>query len=105
MILPYALKFFRYHDFKSMASKTRFKKYKFSEIEYCSPNPCQNSGQCENAPTGGFRCRCTTRYTGRLCQRSMLRVDQPLAHSLIPDRHQYNINIEQGSQFFGQYLR
>jgi hypothetical protein len=36
---------------------------------YCStnPNPCRNGASCVSVSGGGFRCACTTAFTGNLC--------------------------------------
>ena len=72
-----------------------------SEHEYCSPNPCQNNGICE-VGSNGFRCRCPQLFSGKVCQRSMLRGAKPLARSQYQspskDRH-LAIDIQQGFRF------
>ena len=36
---------------------------------YCSnyPNPCRNGATCVSIAGGGFRCICTSGFTGNLC--------------------------------------
>ncbi|XP_033116445.1 protein crumbs-like isoform X2 [Anneissia japonica] len=37
------------------------------DIDQCYSQPCQNNGKCIDT-TGGYECRCTTRYSGDACQ-------------------------------------
>ena len=41
----------------------------FSDINECSPNPCQNGATCVDL-IGGHRCDCAQGYTGSSCETS-----------------------------------
>uniref|UniRef100_A0A183BTN1 Neurexin-4 n=1 Tax=Globodera pallida TaxID=36090 RepID=A0A183BTN1_GLOPA len=41
-------------------------------VESCSPNPCQNGGQCVQNGFASFSCECQHNYTGRFCHISKL---------------------------------
>lgn len=36
----------------------------------CDPEPCENGGRCirDNKRMDGYRCKCTSDFTGRNCQ-------------------------------------
>ena len=38
----------------------------FLEIEYCSPNPCQNGGTCKDG-NNNYTCFCAAGYSGVNC--------------------------------------
>ena len=38
-----------------------------SDIDDCSPNPCENSGACTDL-VNAFQCACTPGYTGDTCR-------------------------------------
>jgi hypothetical protein len=39
-------------------------------VNKCRPNPCQNAARCliDLKRMDGYRCRCTSDFTGRHCQ-------------------------------------
>ena len=41
----------------------------FSDINECSPNPCQNGATCVDL-IGGHRCDCAQGYSGSSCETS-----------------------------------
>jgi Notch-like protein len=34
----------------------------------CQTNPCLNGGSCQSVPGGGYRCICSTSFTGTRCE-------------------------------------
>uniref|UniRef100_A0A0K0F2N7 Neurexin-4 n=1 Tax=Strongyloides venezuelensis TaxID=75913 RepID=A0A0K0F2N7_STRVS len=47
-------------------------KNKCTFISRCHPNPCENSGECEQSQLDTFKCSCSNGYSGRYCHTSML---------------------------------
>uniref|UniRef100_A0A8C2WN27 trypsin n=1 Tax=Cyclopterus lumpus TaxID=8103 RepID=A0A8C2WN27_CYCLU len=43
-------------------------------LDECDPNPCLNSGSCDHAANGSFRCFCPEPYTGKKCQTGMTEI-------------------------------
>ena len=44
-------------------------------VDPCSPNPCENSGTCQQIGINGdYRCTCSPGYTGVDCQSMILYV-------------------------------
>ena len=41
---------------------------RFSILDFCDPNPCQNGGSC-SSNFGGAVCKCTSSWHGRRCQK------------------------------------
>ena len=41
------------------------------DIDDCSPNPCQNSGTCDDL-VNDYNCTCVVGYTGKSCETSRL---------------------------------
>lgn len=37
------------------------------DISVCSPNPCQNGGECEELESSGFQCHCPISHSGTVC--------------------------------------
>ena len=44
----------------------------FIDIDECSPNPCQNGGQCVQQFNATYVCGCAAGYTGVNCTESRL---------------------------------
>jgi len=44
-----------------------FLEWYFSDINECSPNPCQNGATCVDL-VGSYRCDCKTGYSGTNCE-------------------------------------
>ena len=40
--------------------------YRVSDIDDCTPNPCQNGGNCTD-DVDGFTCACVTGFNGETC--------------------------------------
>ena len=40
-------------------------------IDFCRPNPCNNSGTCQSS-SSGFNCSCPANFTGNTCE---IRID------------------------------
>lgn len=36
-------------------------------VSACSPNPCQNEGECEELDPNGFQCHCPSSHSGTVC--------------------------------------
>ena len=45
---------------------------KFTDINDCSPDPCQNGGTCSQDENGVSRCECRQEFTGDYCQDGMI---------------------------------
>ena len=39
----------------------------YQERDLCHPNPCLNGGTCSRTEFGGYRCECTSGYSGTNC--------------------------------------
>ena len=46
----------------------------FADEDECLGNPCKNGATCVNIP-GSYRCKCTSAYTGRNCEKGQDRGD------------------------------
>ena len=45
-----------------------------TDKDECLGNPCKNGATCMNIP-GSYRCKCTSAYTGRNCEKGQDRYD------------------------------
>lgn len=45
-----------------------------TDKDECLGNPCKNGATCMNIP-GSYRCKCTSAYTGRNCEKGEDRYD------------------------------
>ena len=74
----------------------------FPDINECSAsvNPCQNGGQCVNAP-GSYDCDCSQGYSGLNCQTGRIKILTPVQSQLIlslfkvelSEKHHTRINL------------
>lgn len=49
----------------------------FSEIQACTPNPCQHNGRCSTNEDKSFTCNCTgTMYTGTQCNIGIINIPE-----------------------------
>ena len=59
---------------KNMETKNKSAYYNYnplilSDVDECTPNPCQNGGTCEDG-LGAYSCTCPPGFTGTNCELS-----------------------------------